>query len=176
MRLCRWAVLLSVIPLMGCTTRVDTDQHSGDKAQRLAPESKAAVEDSVRRFVSKVAQDVTQEGPAAWRKEFADHPSFFMASEGRLVFPNRQAAAQGIEELTRTVKQIELRWGDDLRVDVLTEDLAMVASSWRENRVDREGHRVDESGFFTGLAEQRNGQWQFRNAHWSVPVPPSKVP
>jgi hypothetical protein len=31
-----------------------------------------------------------------------------------------------------------------------------------------------ENGFFTGLAELRNGRWQFRDAHWSIvaPAPP----
>lgn len=171
MRLRNWMVLISLVAsqCQGC-------RYSVDNSRPLTSARRQAVEGSVRSFVSNVARDVTQEGPAAWRKEFADSPSFFMASEGRLVFPNRQAAAQAIDELTRTIKHIELSWADDLRIDPLTEDLALVASSYREIRVDSEGHRVDESGFFTGLAEQRNGQWQFRNAHWSVLVPPSKVP
>ena len=172
MRLRCWILLIPVAVLMGCNIRYDT----GDNAQSLTPARRAAVEDSVRRFVLNVAQDVTQEGPAAWRKEFADSPSFFMASEGKLVFPNSQAATQGIESFARTIKHIELRWGDDLRVDALTPDMAVVATSWQEVRVDMEGHQVTESGFFTGLAEQRNGQWQFRNAHWSVAAPPAKVP
>jgi len=176
MRLRRWIPLIALIPVMGCTMRVDTNDHSDDQAQRLKPERRAAIEDAVRRFAASVAHDVTQEGPAAWRKEFEDSPAFFMASEGRLVFPNRQSAAQAIDELTRTVKQIELSWGADLRVDALTEDFAQIGCSYHEIRVDTEGHRVDESGFFTGLAERRKGQWQFRNAHWSVIVPPSKVP
>lgn len=50
--------------------------------------------------------------------------------------------------LTHTIKHIDLRWGDDLRVDPLTEDLAVVASSYEETRTDTEGHRVAESGFF----------------------------
>lgn len=58
-----------------------------------------------------MARDVTQEGPAAWRKHFADSPSFFMAAEGCLVFPNSQAATLAIQDLTRTIKYIELRWG-----------------------------------------------------------------
>jgi hypothetical protein len=161
---------------MGSTMRIDTGEPPGNTATRLSPKRKAAVEDAVRRFASKVAQDVTQEGPAAWRKEFSDSPAFFMASDGQLAFANRQAAEQGIDELARTIKQIELRWGSDLRVDALTEDLAMVATSWHEFRVDMQGHRVEDSGYFTGLVEQRKGQWQFRNAHWSEVVPPSKVP
>ena len=75
--------------------------------------------------------------------------------------------------LTHTIKHIDLRWGDDLRVDPLTEDLAVVASSYEETRTDTEGHRAAESGFFfTAVAEYRNGLWQFQNAHWSVSVPP----
>jgi len=176
MRVHRWILLVAAIPLTGCTMSVDTGDRAEEKAQHLTPERRAAVEDAVRRFAASVAHDVTQEGPAAWRKEFSDSPSFFMASEGKLVFPNRQSAAQGIDDLVRMLKQIELTWGDDLRVDALTEDFAQVACSWHEVRVDTEGHRVEESGFFTGLAERQKGQWQFRNAHWSVVVPPPKVP
>ena len=99
-----------------------------------------------------------------------------MASEGLLVFPNSQAASQGIDILARTVKHIDLRWGDDLRVDPLTPNLAAVGASYHETRDDTEGHHVDETGFFTGVAENRTGQWQFRDAHWSVVAPPAKVP
>jgi hypothetical protein len=91
-----------------------------------------------------------------------------MASEGKLVFPNRQAATRAIGELTQTIQHIELTWGDDLRVDPLTAEFAVVASSWHEVQSDKDGHKTTEDGFFTGLAERRNGQWQFRNAHWSV--------
>jgi len=176
MRRKRWILLAVVIPVMGCTMRVDTGERTEEKAHRLTPERRAAVEGAVRHFAAGVAHDVTQDGPAAWRREFSDSPSFFMASEGKLVVPNRQVAAQAIDELARTVKHIELSWGDDLRVDALTEDLAQVACSWHEVRVDAEGHRVEENGFFTGLAEKQKGQWQFRNAHWSAIVPPLKVP
>lgn len=61
-------------------------------------------------------------------------------------------------------------WGDDLRVDPLTNEFATVAASWRETIVDAAGHSVTETGYFTGLAEYREGHWHFRNAHWSAPV------
>ena len=135
-----------------------------------------AVEQEVRRFVADVARDVTQEGPAAWQKHLADDPAFFMAVDGKLQFPNRQAAKEGIEAFARTVPHIELNWGDDLRVDPLTPEFAVVASSWHEVWSDKEGHQTTENGFFTGLAGRHDGQWQFRNAHWSVAAPPSKTP
>ena len=137
---------------------------------------KASVEQEVRQFAAAVSRDITQQGPAAWEKHFEDSPAFFMASEGKLVFPNRQAARQAIGELTHTIPHIELTWGGDLRVDPLTPEFAVVASSYSEVQSDKEGHQTTENGFFTGVAERHNGQWQFRNAHWSVAAPPSKAP
>ena len=47
--------------------------------QSLPAARAAAVENDVRAFMRAVAHDVTQDGPAAWRKHFADSPAFFMA-------------------------------------------------------------------------------------------------
>jgi len=145
------------------------------ESRSLTPVQAADVENGVRAFVHTVAQDLARDGPAAWRRFFADTPSFFMAADGRLVFPNSASATAGIADLARMIKQIELRWGDGLRVDPLAPDLAVMAAPYREIRVDAAGNRVDESGFFTGTVQLINGRWQFRNAHWSVPVPPAPV-
>ena len=157
------ATLLTISP-----SRTKTD----GCIQRLTPESSATVQSSVRAFVARVAQDITKEGPGAWNKEFSESPAFFMASEGQLAFPNRASATKAIAELARSVQHIELQWGDDIRVDPLTDDLAIIGCSYHEVRVETGGRRWDERGYFTALAEQQNGTWQFRNAHWSV-VPPS---
>jgi hypothetical protein len=167
-----WILLVVMAPFVGCGLH----HESADDTQSLPPERKAAVEAGVRSFVSNVAHDVTQYGPAAWSKYFADEPAFFMADEGQLVFPNSQAAKQAIPNLSRVFKSIDLKWGDDLRIDPLTPSLAMVAVPYTEVRVDNAGHRVTETGYFTGLAEYRNGRWQFRDAHWSVVPSASKAP
>lgn len=172
MRIWRWIVLVPLVVCAGCEARYDAHEDG----RSLTASQRAVVEKGVRGFVQNVARAVAQEGPGAWRKEFADSPSFFMASEGRLVFANGDAAAQGIQDLTHMIKHIELRWGDDLRVDALTPRLAVVGTSWQEVREDTQGHQVTESGYFTGLVEKREGQWQFRNAHWSVAAPAGKVP
>lgn len=125
----------------------------------------------VRAFAQTVEHDVTKEGPTAWRRHFADTPSFFMAVEGSMAFPDSAAATKGIEDFARTNRHIELAWGNDLRVDPLTPDLAVMAASYREIQEDIKGNRVEEKGYFTGTAEYREGRWQFRNAHWSAPVP-----
>jgi len=150
-------------------------------AQRAGPaaldaSAAAAITDSVRTFAADLARGVTHDGPGAWRAYFAATPAFFMASEGRLVFPSSDSAGRAIQTLERTIAHIELRWGDGLRVDPLAPGLAVLAAPYHEVRVDRAGHQVDETGFFTGLAEHRGGAWRLRNAHWSVATPPPPVP
>jgi len=168
MRTWRWGLLLCVALCVACGSHHDLSS----KSQSLTSVRASAVEDGVRAFMRGVAHDVTQEGPAAWRKHFADSPSFFMASGGHLAFPNSASATTGIQAFALTINHMELHWGEDLRVDPLTPELAIVAAPWHEIRVDTAGNRVDESGFFTATAEYRNGRWQFRNAHWSVAGPP----
>lgn len=170
----RWALVASGstwLTLAGCGLGFGVPTGSAS----FTAARKAGVEQEVRQFAAGVSRDLTQQGPAAWQKHFEDSPAFFMASEGKLVFPNRQAARQAIVELTHTIQHIELTWGEDLRVDPLTPQFAVIASSWHEVQSDKEGHQTTEDGFFTGLAECHNGQWQFRNAHWSVVVP-AKAP
>lgn len=125
---------------------------------------------AVRGLMQSVARDVTRDGPVAWIKYFDAGPAFFMAVNGQMAFPNGTAAREGTRKFAQTISHIELKWGDDLRVDPLTADLAVVAVSWRETLVDTAGRRVDEAGYFTGTVEYRKGRWLFRNAHWSTPV------
>jgi len=144
-------------------------------SQSLTPELAAAVERDVRAYTGVIAHDVNQEGPSAWRRHFADSPAFFMASEGSLVFPNSAAATAGIQQFAGTIRHIELQWGQDLRVDPLTPEFAVVGAPYHEIRVDTAGKRVDESGYFTAIAEYKDGRWQLRDAHWSVAGPPAAV-
>ncbi len=172
MRTCLCAILLPALALAACSR----EPISPSAPQSLTPAGTAQVEDGVRAFMQTVAHDVTQDGPAAWRKHFVDSPAFFMAVDGRMVFPNSAAATKGIHDVSLEIKHIELVWGSDLRVDPLTPELAVVATSWHEVQVNAAGKRVDETGFFTGVAEYRDGRWQLRDAHWSDAPPPPAVP
>lgn len=137
----------------------------------LSAADSAAVRRGVRSFVESVAHDVTQEGPRAWSRYFDDSPAFFMAVNGQVAFPSGEAAKDGIPKVALVFKRIELNWGDDLRIDPLTRRLAVVAVSWREVLTDSAGHVMKQTGFFTAVAEDREGRWQFRDVHWSSPVP-----
>ncbi len=126
------AILITVaLASSGCEPRRDA---VGSAPVALSAATRSAVNDAVRQFARDVAHDVTREGPAAWRRYFSPSTSFFMASDGQLVFSSAASAARGIDDLTRTLRSIELRWGDDLRIDPLTPDLAVMASSWSELR------------------------------------------
>jgi hypothetical protein len=149
MRIARYALLLSVLA-WGCGHTAEQD---------------------VKTFAQEVARDVSAEGPSAWRKHFADSPAFFMAVNGRMAFPNSAAATTGIEGVSKEITHIELKWGDDLRVDPLTPDLAVIAASYHEVQVHAAGNTVNDNGFFTAVAEKRDGHWQFRDAHWSSATP-----
>jgi hypothetical protein len=161
MRICHVLFITALISTAcGTSSRMSTATSTTAKT--------VATADEVRAFASTVARNVTRRGPAAWRDYFDDSSSFFMASEGHLVFADGDAAIRGIEELSRTISQIDLRWGEGVRVEPLTPTLAMLAAPFHEVLVDTAGHRVEETGYFTGLVERGPGGWKFRNAHWST--------
>ena len=141
--------------------------NSREGSQGLTPGRAAQVSREVKEFAATVAHDVTQDGPAAWLKHFSEGPTFFMAVEGKLQFPDSASATAGIQEATHMMKHIELKWSD-VRVDPLTPELAGIGAGWNEVTDMADGTRVNSGGYFTGIVERRNGRWQFRNAHWSV--------
>jgi len=165
MRIVLCAVALAALSLSGC-------QLLPSAPPTLSASSAALVDAGVRGMMGGIARDVTQGGPAAWLKYFSATPAFFMASEGHLEFPDAASATRTTRDLATKISQIDLKWGRDLRVDPLTPNLAAVAASWHESLKLTAGGSMDESGFFTGIAEYRDGRWQLRDAHWSVAKPP----
>ena len=159
-------VLLLVAACAGCNNRNIASTESLTSARA------AAVEQGVRTFMATVAHEVTQEGPLAWSEHFESGPSFFMAVNGQMAFPSGAAANEGIQNVALTLKHIDLKWGDDLRVDPLTPELAVVATPWHEIKTYAAGQTTEDGGFFTGVVEYRDRRWQFRDAHWSSPVAP----
>ena len=159
--------LFTVLTLSGSSIHAGT---SGDPQPPIP--SGAALRASVRTFMQTVAREVSQEGPTAWCRYFDTSPAFFMAVNGKMAFANGAAAQEGTKNFAQTISHIELHWGDDLRVDPLTPQFVVVAASWHEVQFDHAGHEVTESGYFTGVAQSRNGRWFFRDAHWSEPILP----
>lgn len=166
MRIRGW--LLAVAVATGLLSSCARKPAAVEQGHGLPAEERARVEQQVRDFLGRVAQEVTRDGPTAWRGEFAEGQEFFMASDGKLVFGDGRAAAEGMDDVAKAIKRIELRWGKDLKVDVLTPALAVVGTSWQERQETSQGQVVNESGYFTGVTEKQEGRWVFRDAHWSV--------
>lgn len=174
LNLCRAGALALAVVAGGCAIGYRVAPAPG-----LSSGDSAAITAGVRQFAQVVARDVTREGPSAWRRHFADVPSFYMAVDGRLAFADSASATTGIQDVARSINQIELSWGDGMRVDPLAPGLAAFAAPYHEVLSYTTGRRVDASGYFTAVAEYHRdagggARWQFRNAHWSsaaAPVP-----
>jgi hypothetical protein len=145
-------------------------------AEALTAARVLQVQAAVRAYMQGVATDVTRDGPIAWHQHFASGPDFFMAVDGQLAFPDGATAQAAIQELVHTLPHIQLQWGRDIRVDPLTPRLAVAATSYNEVTVNDAGQRVEATGYFTGTVENRDGRWQFRNAHWSSAPPLHRTP
>lgn len=168
------AGLLGLLGLLGALSAAAGAAQGVSRAPAAAPATPALtgaarkeVEAGVRAFMGGIASSVSREGPTAWRQAFAAGPEFFMASDGQLVFEDGASAARGIEALTHALPKINLTFGSDLRVDVLTPALAIVGASYSEVQGDAQGHEHTDRGYFTALAELSAGHWRLRDAHWS---------
>ena len=128
MHLLKWTLTLAAVLSAACSSRPAATSES----LSLTPAQAARVQADVRAFAQVVAHDVTQDGPEAC-------PSFFMAAEGNMAFPNSEAATTGLQEVARRIKHIELKWGHELRIDPLTPDLAIFATPWHEVQVEAAG-------------------------------------
>jgi hypothetical protein len=161
-------VLLLVVASLG---QAGGQAAAGAGARPMAADEAARVNGAVRSFMATIARDVTREGPTAWRNHFANSPAFFMVNDGQMAFPDSAAATKGTEAFAATIKSIRLEWGSDLRVDPLTPKFAVVAVSFFEDQEQLTGKHVEERGYFTGVAELRDGRWRLRDAHWSSARP-----
>ena len=121
----------------------------------------------VSAYADTIALDLRHEGPRAWLRHFARTPGFFMASDGRLLFPDNDSADVFVGDLAGRVSRVDLQWGS-LRVDPLTPDLAMLATPFHEVVIDTAGTALSFQGYFTAVAERTESGWKLRNAHWSL--------
>ena len=132
------------------------------------PEGAGGVRDSVYKMTASIAADVTAKGPTAWLLYFEDTPSFFMASDGRLAFPNYDSARNFINNtLVKSIRTIILKW-QDIHIDVLSPELANIAASFHEDIADVAGKTISIDGYFTALTHRATAGWRLRNAHWSI--------
>jgi len=119
-----------------------------------------------------VSRDLAADGPSAWLRYFEESSSFFMASDGRSVFPTHAAADEAVADLALAFTRVDIQW-IDLRVEPLVPGFAVVGTGYHEILTDTAGGTVEFGGFMTGVARHGPDGWRLRNLHWSSPVPGS---
>jgi hypothetical protein len=136
-----------------------------------APAPAARDDGTIRRevtaYADTIALDLQREGPRAWLRHFERTPAFFMASDGRLQFPDNDSADVFVEDLAGRIRSMDLQWGE-LRVDPLTPSLAVLATPFHEVVTDTAGTALRFDGYFTAVAEREGAGWKLRNLHWSL--------
>lgn len=160
--------IFAVVVSTGCRGTSQSVPAPSPSAPASAPAPADSIVQGARGFLRDVAEGVTRDGPIAWKRYFSAAPEFYMVSEGQLVFDGGEAAGRGIDELTRVIERIELRWGEPIRVDPLTGTKVLLSAAYFERIVPRSGPAIDEQGWMTGVAERGPKGWRFVNLHWSV--------
>ena len=139
-------------------------------ANGLPPERENAIRTEVAGALEVIPIDLARGGPEAWL-DHLDATDFAMASDGVLKFKSFRAAQQNLRAFGPTVARMDLEWGE-VRVDVLTADLARFGASYDELIVDRAGEEQRFVGYVTGSMRRTESGWRITRLHWSLPMPP----
>lgn len=122
----------------------------------------------VRKLMDRIAADVATSGPTAWLAHFLPARSFFMAADGALQFRGPGDADAFLHVWAPTVAEIRLAF-DDVRVEVLSDDIAVIGATYEEEIALRDGTVQRYGGYFTGVAVLALDGWRLQHAHWSSP-------
>ena len=106
MRSMRFSLPANIAAVFLMTSSLNAGDHNGPGSS--VPEA-APVARAVQEFMEAVATDVTAQGPHAWRKYLSQKHTFFMVSNGQLVFESGEAAHEGIGALEQSIEHISLQ-------------------------------------------------------------------
>src|SRR5436305_7451448 len=101
--------------------------------------------------------DVASKGiasnPGKWMHYFEDTSLFYMASEGKLVFPNYTAAQKFITDtLVHYLTKVNLIW-KDIHTDSIAENTVAINTSYHEDLTAASGNIMHEDGYCTAMAD-----------------------
>lgn len=94
-------------------------------------------------------------------------PDALVASDG-VLSPSFDAFARQAREFYRTLQEVHLAVWDDMHVEVLSDQLAVLTATFRWSSTDTAGVRTDLKGVWTGVFVRRQGQWRIRMRHEST--------
>jgi uncharacterized protein (TIGR02246 family) len=93
-------------------------------------------------------------------------PDAVVASNASL-YPSFERFAEHAREFYRTLRSIDLAVWDEMHVQVLGEDAAVLTATVRWSSTDTAGGRLDLKGVWTAVFVQRDGRWSICSRHES---------
>ena len=135
--------------------------------ERTTQTKNVSVREGVRAMADSLSDDLYKQGPIAWLNYFDHSSRFFMASDGKLQFPNYDSAEVLVRHLAQQIKYIQLTWSD-VRVDSLSTNHGLMGASFHEVFTYADNKKSEFGGYFTGLIENTPSGWRVRDAHWSL--------
>ncbi|NNG17468.1 MAG: SgcJ/EcaC family oxidoreductase [Gemmatimonadales bacterium] len=83
------------------------------------------------------------------------------------LYPSFEQFAEDARDFYRTLQQIDLAVWDEMHVQVLGEDAAVLTATVRWSSTDTAGVRLDLKGAWTAVFVQRDGRWRICARHES---------
>jgi len=131
-------------------------------------ETSFKMKEEVILMLDSVRNDIGWNGPIKWIKYFEDTSAFYMASEGKLVFSDYNAAKKFITDtLVHKVSGIVLDW-QNINIDSICENTVAINTYYHEDLMIINDSAIHEMGYCTAIADRTNTGWKFRTLHWSV--------
>jgi uncharacterized protein (TIGR02246 family) len=93
-------------------------------------------------------------------------PDAIVASNASL-YPSLEEFAADAREFYRTLRQVDLAVWDEMHVQALSDDAAVLTATVRWSSTDTEGVRLDLKGVWTAVYVQRDGRWSICARHES---------
>jgi hypothetical protein len=129
--------------------------------------------ETVRAFFDSIPPALAAEGPSAWLDFFEDSPSFFMASDGAIAFPDQSSAEAFLEDFSTRVSAMSLEWFQP-RFEILSAGVVVVITSYHEEITMTDGTLSSFGGSVSGVIRNHAGLWRLQHLHWSSPVAPGR--
>ena len=93
-------------------------------------------------------------------------PDAIVASNASL-YPSFEGFAADVREFYGTLRKIDLAVWDEMHVQVLSEDAAVLTATVRWSSTDTASVRLDLKGVWTAVYIRRNGRWSICTRHES---------
>jgi uncharacterized protein (TIGR02246 family) len=136
-------------------------EHDARAQPELLPRQRAAIEEAVK----ETAWEHLRSKDAETALGFYE-PDATVASDGDL-YASFEAFAQQARVFYRTLRDIHVAVWDEMHVDVLSPDAAVLTATVRWSSTDTTGVRTDLQGVWTAVFVRRGARWRIRARHES---------